>query len=68
MTDRTVAIIGGGPAGLAAAIELRGRGVGDVLVIEREREAGGIPRKAFASASSPQEGIATPGAARERVT
>jgi thioredoxin reductase len=41
-----VAIVGGGPAGLAAAIELRRRGVGEVVVIEREREPGGIPRHA----------------------
>jgi thioredoxin reductase len=37
-------IIGGGPAGLAAAIELRSLGIEPVTVIEREREAGGIPR------------------------
>ena len=37
-------IIGGGPSGLAAAIELRRLGVGPVTVIERERQAGGIPR------------------------
>src|SRR5690349_14001114 len=37
-------IIGGGPAGLAAAIELRRLGIDGVTVIEREREAGGIPR------------------------
>ena len=41
-----VAIVGGGPAGLAAAIELRRRGVGDVVVVEREAEPGGIPRHA----------------------
>jgi thioredoxin reductase len=46
MPDRPVAIVGGGPAGLAAAIELRRRGVGEVVVIEREAEAGGIPRHA----------------------
>jgi thioredoxin reductase len=39
-----VVIVGGGPAGLAAAISLRERGVGPVTVIEREAEAGGIPR------------------------
>jgi thioredoxin reductase len=39
-----VLIVGAGPAGLAAAIELRRRGVGDVLVVDREREAGGVPR------------------------
>ncbi|HEY6671938.1 MAG TPA: FAD-dependent oxidoreductase [Solirubrobacterales bacterium] len=37
-------IIGGGPSGLAAAIELRRLGISPVTVIEREREAGGIPR------------------------
>lgn len=39
-----VAIVGGGPAGLAAATELRARGVASVLVLEREGQAGGIPR------------------------
>jgi NADPH-dependent 2,4-dienoyl-CoA reductase/sulfur reductase-like enzyme len=39
-----VAIIGGGPAGLGAAMELRERGVAHVVVFEREPEAGGIPR------------------------
>jgi thioredoxin reductase len=41
-----VAIVGAGPAGLAAAIQLRRRGVGDVVVVEREAEPGGIPRHA----------------------
>jgi len=39
-----VAIIGGGPAGLSAAIELKRCGVSRVVVFEREPEAGGIPR------------------------
>lgn len=39
-----VAIIGGGPAGLAAATELKRLGVATVAVLEREREAGGVPR------------------------
>ncbi len=39
-----VVIVGGGPSGLAAAIELKRLGVDSVTVIEREREAGGIPR------------------------
>ncbi|WP_447751319.1 NAD(P)/FAD-dependent oxidoreductase [Pseudomonas nicosulfuronedens] len=44
-TDTTdVAIIGSGPAGLAAAIELKRLGVARVMVLERESEAGGIPR------------------------
>jgi thioredoxin reductase len=44
MPDGPVAVVGGGPAGLAAAVELRRRGVGEVVVLEREAEAGGIPR------------------------
>jgi len=39
-----VAIVGGGPASLAAATELRTLGIGSVVVIEREAEIGGIPR------------------------
>ena len=42
----TVVVLGAGPAGLAAALELRRRGTTDVLVIDREAEAGGIPRHA----------------------
>jgi thioredoxin reductase len=41
-----VAVVGGGPSGLAAATELRAAGAGSVVVVEREREAGGIPRHA----------------------
>ncbi len=39
-----VAIIGGGPAGLGAATELKKAGVERVVVLDREAEAGGIPR------------------------
>ena len=39
-----VAIVGGGPAGLSAAIELRRLGVANVTVYERELQAGGVPR------------------------
>lgn len=39
-----VVVVGGGPAGLAAALELRQLGVARVVVLEREREAGGVPR------------------------
>ncbi|MCU0868880.1 MAG: NAD(P)/FAD-dependent oxidoreductase [Burkholderiales bacterium] len=39
-----VLILGAGPAGLSAAIELRRAGVRDVVVLEREQTAGGVPR------------------------
>lgn len=39
-----VAIVGGGPAGLSAAVALARAGIGRVVVVERERSAGGVPR------------------------
>lgn len=46
MTDQhvAVAIVGGGPSGLTAATALAEEVDGEVLVIEREAETGGIPR------------------------
>ena len=38
-----VAIIGGGPAGIGAAIGLAKRGIGPVVLIERRAELGGTP-------------------------
>ena len=35
-------IIGGGSAGLAAAITLKQNGIDDILVLEKDREPGGI--------------------------
>lgn len=42
--DTDVLIIGAGPAGLSAAIELKKQGIKNILVVDREPEAGGIPR------------------------
>lgn len=44
MQDADVLIVGAGPAGLAAAVELKRLGVKDIIVVERELQAGGIPR------------------------
>ena len=40
--ERNIVIIGGGPAGLAAAIAAHDAGERDIVVIEREERAGGI--------------------------
>ena len=37
-----IAIIGGGPAGLAAAVAARKAGVKDILILERDEQLGGI--------------------------
>ncbi|MEI7619909.1 MAG: FAD-dependent oxidoreductase, partial [Actinomycetota bacterium] len=39
-----VAIIGGGPAGLSAALALHQLGITNVVLLERESQAGGVPR------------------------
>lgn len=40
-----VAIVGSGPAGIGAAIELAGKGLGPIVLIERNPSVGGIPAK-----------------------
>lgn len=37
-----VVVVGGGPAGLAAAIGARDAGCGEILIVDREKEMGGI--------------------------
>lgn len=45
MEEHEVLIIGSGPAGMAAAVRLRESGIEDILIIEREKQRGGILRQ-----------------------
>ena len=40
-----VLIVGGGPAGLAAATRLYRKGIHNILIVEREKQLGGILRQ-----------------------
>ena len=45
MEQKDVVIIGGGPAGLAAAVELHKQGIRNMIILEREAALGGILRQ-----------------------
>lgn len=45
MQNRDLVIIGGGPAGMCAAVSAYNAGVKDILVVERDGELGGILRQ-----------------------
>ena len=42
MVKRDIVIIGGGPAGLAAALAAKKEGAESILILERDKELGGI--------------------------
>lgn len=47
MTD--LVIIGGGPAGMSAAVAAKKAGIDDILILERDNQLGGILRQCIHS-------------------
>ena len=51
MKNVDIVIVGGGPAGLAAAVAAYDNGAKDVLILERDEQFGGILNQCIQTAS-----------------
>ena len=49
MLQHDIVIVGGGPAGMAAAVAAYDAGVRDVVILDREQDIGGILRQCIHS-------------------
>lgn len=43
--NKDLVIVGGGPAGLAAAVSAKENGIDDIVILERDKYAGGVLRQ-----------------------